>query len=559
MAKYESFFLVLLMAGPAAAQVPPDPAVEPAHEAPAPGAPRPADALPTFAELEAAQARIGAVRVVTRDIFDTDDPAENRLLFRWANALHVKTRPEVIERALLFKGGEPVSARLIEETERLLRSTTYLYDVRIRPLAVRDGVVDIEVATRDTWTLDPSLKAGRSGGTNTSSISLKEDNLLGTGVALGVSRVNGVDRSGTQVDLGVDRAFGSWTSVSLSRARNGDGRRDALAVARPFYALDARWAAGASFSRDDRIDPVYDAGRPVAEYRRRENRGEVFGGWSAGLVDGWVQRWSLGASLQDDGYAPEPGRVPPARLPADEKLVAPFVRYELIEDRFEKLDNRNLIGRPEFFALGLAAKVQLGRAMPALGSSRSAWVYTGTVGRGFELAAGQLLTLTASAQGHQEDGRAHRQQLGVQARYYLPQSARWLFYAGASADALRNAEPTESLPLGGDNGLRGYPLRWQSGTRRALFTLEERFYTDLFPLRLFRVGGAAFFDIGRAWGGSGAGSADPPWQRNVGFGLRFFSVRTAFTNVLHVDLAFPLDTDAGVKRVQLIVKTRASF
>jgi hypothetical protein len=558
LAKHESILLVLLLAGPAAAQVPPDP-VESAHEAPAPGGPRPAVAPPTFAELEAAQARIGDVRVVTRDIFDIDDPAEDRRPFRWANALHVKTRPEVVERALLFKSGEPVSVRLIEETERLLRSTTYLYDVRIRPLAVRDGVVDIEVATRDTWTLDPGLKAGRAGGTNTSSISLKEDNLLGTGVALGVSRINGVDRSGTQVDLAVDRAFGSWTSVSLSRARNGDGRRDAVAVVRPFYALDARWAAGASFSRDARIDPVYDAGRSVAEYRRRENRGEVFGGWSAGLVDGWVQRWSLGTSLQDDGYAADPGRVAPARLPADEKLVAPFVRYELIEDRFEKLDNRNLIGRPEFFALGLAASVQLGRAMPALGSSRAAWVYAGSVGRGFEPLAGQLLTVTASAQGHQEDGRAHRQHLGLQARYYLPLSARWLVYAGASADVLRNPEPTELLPLGGDNGLRGYPLRWQAGTRRALFTLEERFYTDLFPLRLFRVGGAAFFDIGRAWGGDGAGRADAPWQRNIGVGLRFFSVRTAFNNVLHVDLAFPLDTDAGIKRVQLLVKTRASF
>ena len=42
-------------------------------------------------------------------------------------------RPGVIERMLLFKSGEPVSVRLIEETERLLRSNGYLYDVSIRP------------------------------------------------------------------------------------------------------------------------------------------------------------------------------------------------------------------------------------------------------------------------------------------------------------------------------------------------------------------------------------------------------------------------------------------
>jgi hypothetical protein len=56
--------------------------------------------LPTLAELEAAGARIGQIRVVTDDIFDLADPKEDKLLFRWANALHIRTRPAVIEHAL---------------------------------------------------------------------------------------------------------------------------------------------------------------------------------------------------------------------------------------------------------------------------------------------------------------------------------------------------------------------------------------------------------------------------------------------------------------------------
>ena len=70
--------------------------------------------LPSFAMLEAAGARVGRVRVITGDIFDTDDPREDKLLFRWANALHIQTRPGVIERALLFKSGEPLSLRVLE-------------------------------------------------------------------------------------------------------------------------------------------------------------------------------------------------------------------------------------------------------------------------------------------------------------------------------------------------------------------------------------------------------------------------------------------------------------
>lgn len=104
--------------------------------------------IPSFAELESAAATIGEIRVVKQNIFDTTDPQEDRLLFRLANALHVQTRPGVIRSALLFKSGRKLSLRAIEETERLLRRYSFLYDVQFRPVACGDGVVDIEVLTR---------------------------------------------------------------------------------------------------------------------------------------------------------------------------------------------------------------------------------------------------------------------------------------------------------------------------------------------------------------------------------------------------------------------------
>ena len=110
----------------------------------------------------------------------------------------------------------------------------------------------------------------------------------------------------------------------------------------------AGWVTDHSGYRYDGIDPVYNAGNIVSQYRHRQDQGEVFGGWSPGLVDGWTRRYSLGLSVQDDTFALEPGRVAPAQLPPDEKLVAPFVRFELVEDRYERLQNRNLIARPEY-------------------------------------------------------------------------------------------------------------------------------------------------------------------------------------------------------------------
>ncbi|MEO6031845.1 MAG: BamA/TamA family outer membrane protein [Burkholderiaceae bacterium] len=519
----------------------------------------PASSLPSFVQLEAAGAKVGEIRVTALDIFDLADPKEDKLLFRWANKLHIQTRPGVIERALLFKTGDALSVPLIEETERLLHSNRYLYDVQIRPLAYHDGVVDIEVLTRDTWSLDPGVSVGRSGGANSGGVHLREYNLLGTGVSLSLGRSRTVDRSSNEFQFVNDRAFGTWASLGYSHASNSDGQRDAVSLVRPFYALDSRWTAGVTAVKDDRLDTLYNAGVAQSQYRHRLTQAEVFGGWSRGRVDGWVQRYSLGLSLQDDAFAVEPGLTAPAQLPADQRLVGPFVRYELLEDRYEKELNRNLIGRPEFFALGLASTLQLGWARTGLGSSQDALLYSGTVSRGFEPAARHTLMASARLSGQLVSGQVRRQRLGAQAQYYLPQGRRWLFYAAASGDMLTRANPDDALLLGGDNGLRGYPLRYQSGTRRALFTLEERFYTDLYVWRLFRVGGATFFDIGRAWGGDNANRVNPGWLSNVGAGLRIVSTRSAFSNVLHLDIAFPLNGTPDIRKMQFLIKTKSSF
>ncbi len=220
--------LAWIAASPVSAQRPADSAPAsgaPASEAPAapaggpPAASTPAGPLPGFAELEAAGARIGRIRVVTLNVFDIDDPAEDNWLFRLANRVHVVTQPKVIERALTFREGDPVRVAVIDEAERVLRTFRFLFDVRIRPVAYADGVVDVEVTTRDTWTLDPGIGASRSGGENSGSVSISEGNLLGTGTAIGFGTFRNVDRSGNEFGISNERAFGrSGRSTRAGRA-----------------------------------------------------------------------------------------------------------------------------------------------------------------------------------------------------------------------------------------------------------------------------------------------------------------------------------------------------
>ena len=520
------------------------------------------NAVPSFAELQDAKAVVGEIRVITQNIFDLDDPKEDNALFRLANKLHIRTQPGVVRRMLLFKSGEPVSVSLIEETERLLRSNNYLYDVSIRPLAYHDGVVDIEVRTRDTWSLNPGLSFGRAGGVNSGGIGLDERNLLGTGTSLGISRSSNVDRNSTEFEISQNHAFGGWTSIAYSYAQLADGQHQTFNLARPFYALDTRWAAGVSLSKDSRIDSVYNGGVIVGQYGHRQDAAETYGGWSEGLIEGWTRRYSFGLNYQADTYELEPDLTapPPPGVPANLTVVAPFFRYEVIEDAYRKFKNRDQIERPEYFAMGFQSRVQLGRAMTGLGSTRNLWLYSGSISNGFELRSTQTLLTSASFSGQYGDGRDEHQLLSGSVRYYVPQSKRALFYTSLSGDMTRNPDVSDILQLGGDNGLRGYPLRYQSGDRRVLLSFEERVYSDWYPFRLFRVGGAVFFDVGRAWGGELIqNTMNPGWLSDVGFGLRILSARSAFGNVLHADVAFPLNPDPNIVSVQFLLKSKTKF
>ena len=492
-------------------------------------------------------------------MFDLDDPRENNRLFRLANKLHINTRPEVIRRTLLFKSGEPVSVRLIEESERLLRASRSLYDVSIQPIAVRDGVADIEVKTRDTWSFEPSVSFSRAGGANTGRISLEEDNLLGTGISVGVSYKSDVDRSGTQFHITDSNILGSRTAASYSISKQDDGGNQSISVNRPFYALDTRWAAGFSASTSNGNDAVYNTGSSVAEYAHRHSSGEVFGGWSRGLTGRWTRRLSLGLLYSDDDYELEPGLPPPVRLPTDLTLAGPFVRLEVIEDAFRKDTNLNRIGRVEDVTMGVQSTLQLGRSFTGLGGSRDLWFYRASVSSGFDVTRSSILLTSAGLAGRYAADGSENASLGGAARYYHRHGHHLLYYAAASADVLHDPDSPSGLQLGGDNGLRGYPLRYQSGTKRALMTLEARAYSDWYPFRLIRVGAAVFYDVGRAWGGENQNTINPGWLSDVGVGLRFLNARTAFGTVLHVDLAFPLNREGDISAAQFLVRTKVAL
>jgi hemolysin activation/secretion protein len=128
-----------------------------------------------------------------------------------------------------------------------------------------------------------------------------------------------------------------------------------------------------------------------------------------------------------------------------------------------------------------------------------------------------------------------------------------------SAEYARNLYRDQQLLLGGDSGLRGYPLRYQNGDRKFLFTVEQRFYTTWHWFELAYVGALAFFDVGRAWFPGEESTETTRVLKDAGIGLRMSSSRGSRGVILHIDLAFPLDGPPDINNTQLVITTKETF
>ena len=464
--------------------------------------PPPTPAWPSDAELEAQGARIGSIVIRNLPIFDPSVEGERRVLFQLADRLHRDTRKSIIENHLLFQPGDSYSRQRIEETKRNLRELPYLREPEVRIVGYHDGLVDLEVAIHEAWTTNPGVSFGRTGGENTGGISLKESNLLGFGKQLQVSYSDGVDRDYYTFKW-TDPAMGGsrWSNEFVFRDSD-DGNGQAIKFERPFYSLDARWSAGMAYAEGDSIDRVYRLGDSVAGYARASDFAELLFGRSNGLRNGWARRLTAGFRHENAEFALAPDEPAPVALPGDRRLDYPFLRLDVIQDDFETTRNLDQIAMTEDLHFGLSYGLEFGWARPEFGADRSAGLIRAAAARGFRLGAGAVLLVDVGLSGRLEESSLVDGLLSAKLRFYRSTGPNSTFVVMAFADAGHELDADHEVSLGGDNGLRGYPNRYQTGNGRALITVEQRYYSKYSLWKLADIGGAVFLDVGRSWGDS---------------------------------------------------------
>jgi len=514
--------------------------------------------VPDLLDLQNNEAIIGKIIIKRFNVFDLNKPEENIALFRLANRIHIMTRESVIRNLLLFKSGDTFTRQSMEESERILRDSSFIFDAKIYPVRYKDNIVDIEVDTRDVWTLKGSINFSRQGGSNSISADVHESNLLGYGKDLSLNVGSDVIRGEKNISYKDKQLFNTRNHLSVSYTDKSDGITQSYSLIRPFYSLDSKWSMGMTYYSDKRTDSLYALGETADQFKHRQKNISVFGGFSQGHFNNLVYRWRLGYN-EERNYFTVHENYPSGPIPDDRDFRYPWVALEMHESRIFKTTHIAQINRTEELNIGNEINVLLGWSGYHAGALNEGLIFNSDVNMAFRPYQKNLLLLNTHLNGRFSDNNFIDTMLGFDSKIYLPNFGDEVLYMSLKGQYLVRPYLDHQILLGGGSGLRGYPLHYQSGDRMLLLTVEQRLYTTWHWFQLAYVGGLIFYDIGRAWSDNVPENNKTSVLRDVGIGLRLASSRSARGIVFHTDLAFPLDGDTKIDSVQLVLTTTKSF
>ncbi len=498
------------------------------------------------------------INVLRYNVFDLDNPKENNAIYRWLNSLHIVSTEATVREDLLFKTGSIYKDVSLTESERILRRRKYIYDANVRPVSVCNKYVDIEVATRDTWTITPGFSVSHSGGETSTKISITESNLFGSGKLLSLSKADTDERTEYTLRYRDPNIAGSRRTTSIELSENSDGQRQFAEFSLPFYSLDSKRAYSFNIQNEQRLDPIYVQKDKLYEIEHDIAHYNFSYGVSKGFIANKTNRWRYGVSYQIDDFTHTFDNITHR---TNRRLIYPWLEFSTIANNFEKIQNFRSIKRTEDINLGRSLHLKLGYSHQGIADDDSRYIVDFGSNNAFKQGP-QLVTVGGTINGYWNNTTKKIEGMLVkfQTEYYQFMNKDWVFYGGIKANYLANPMVEQQLFLGGETGLRGYPIRFSEGTKNIVLSLEQRYYSDSYFLQLVRLGAAVYVDIGRSWGPQLAQSpVKHGWHSNIGVGLRLTPSRIDANHVVHVDLATPLNDRSDIDSMQLIVKVKQSF
>lgn len=528
---------------------------------------------------------VGRIHVVNLDVFGQDEG-----FLQFFNRFHRTTREEVIEREVLLRPGEVWSDEVVEDSRRRLNDPLYTTLVVIAPVvAEQTGTVDLLVVTRDMWSLRMNSKIEvQETIITTLIVSLSENNVLG--LRKQAAMVFDMDQGSWSLGplyvdknvLGSRLQFHGRVRALFSRATDEfEGTSGSASLAYPLWSLRRTWAASLAVEHFDgirrqflgadlRLFPLDAmAGAPQIPHLWEQRSARVGATVTRSFGDAVKQHVSAVYELRSDRSAVPDGVLAPPELidrfedevlPRSERTSMVLARYRVFTPRYVRYRNLDSYDLAEDATLGPDATVELGLAPELLGSDThfvrgavsAAWTF-GWGGDG-------LVRVTSGIETRLQDGDLIDNEASASLRVATMRLFGVARVVGVVTTASRwDEQGNRAYVLGGESGLRGYPIGaffttpGASGHRLVRANLEVR----SMPLRVLftRLGGVLFWDLG----GVAAAYRDLRVVHDVGAGLRLL-VPQMQPFVFRLDVAVPLNgPTAGFEGTRIIFGSAQAF
>ncbi len=487
--------------------------------------------------------RIARIYVLRRRIFDTSVPSENKSVYRGINTLHIDTKERAIRQQLLFREGDLYDPALARESERAIRRILRLRGVSVVPVPIGGNRVDLQIEAQDTWSTEPVASVSGAGGNLKYRFGVRERNVLGEGKDVNFIYRRDAERVSRSVGYGDPAFLGTRLRLDGNYEDTSEGSARSLIVERTFLSSVTPFALRGSGAYSRTEVALFQAGTEVSRLGREKH--EFFARPAVSLWSTTRRIRRLGIEY---GYRHRKlFTTQPLRTLLEDKVyhtVGPAIQWDRVD--FVTFNRLRLYDRDEDINLGPTLDLNVGFARSRwFRESEDTVFVNGTATRGWLFAPRSVGLATVKSEGRRDrDLRWQSVKTRWDLEYYSHFHPRHTLAAHAAWAQILRPELDDQLLLGGDTGLRGYPVNEFSGRRLFLANVENRLFFFPDVGKIFGLGGAVFFDAGMAW------SQDQSVRfrdirSDVGVGLRFHITRSSLGHVIRLDIARPLRAIEG--------------
>jgi len=202
------------------------------------------------------------ISIVTLDPFGfsvSDSSVSGQsILSKTGNSLHVKSQRVTIRNLLLIHQNQKFDSLLVKESERLVRSQSYVHDVSFVEVLTSDNSdsVDILIRELDNWSIAPSFSISSSSITT----NVIDRNFMGMGHAFtnNFTMYNFNNDAAYFANYYIPNVINSFVNITLHYGTDKYKYfTKSVALDRPFISPFTRWAAGITFNQQYQKDSIH--------------------------------------------------------------------------------------------------------------------------------------------------------------------------------------------------------------------------------------------------------------------------------------------------------------